>query len=162
MESSDNRTTARLGQGFDRSALGTPAPVHHRQLTFQVVPPNGLLPAEAPGLRFWQVVLSPVKGQTDTLALELHAPVVLGSSPEPAAYVDINLAHWGGYEHGVSRRHLMLRPTPSRLYALDMHSTNGTYVNGLPLGVGWAYAIQDGDLLTLGSLHIRVAVVQRP
>lgn len=130
-------------------------------LDFQVVPHAGASAADgAPG---WRVILVPVSLSAPPLALDLRGDVVLGSNDEsPGEDPDVNLAVWQGYQQGVSRRHLMLRPGPSKLFVMDLRSTNGTQINGLPLGVGWAYALQDGDLISMGRLHLRVHIVERP
>lgn len=111
----------------------------------------------------WQVVLSPV-GHTDhPLALELQGDVVVGSAPvgdqeEP----DINLAARYGDTRDISPRHFMLRPTPSKLFLLDLHSESGTFVNTIRLGTGWAYSLQENDLIGLGSFWIKLLVIRRP
>lgn len=110
----------------------------------------------------WRVIIAPVRQSHQPLALEILGDTTIGSSMDGQPSPDVNLADWHGYDQGVSRLHLMLRPSPSKLFLLDLRSTNGTTVNGLPLGVGWAYALQDGDVVTLGSLQIRLGVVQRP
>ena len=87
---------------------------------------------------------------------------IVGSNPEPHADLDVNLVSFDGWMRGVSRRHLMLRPSLNKLFVMDMRSTNGTQVNGLPLGIGWAYALKDNDLISLAKLHVRVHIVQSP
>jgi hypothetical protein len=114
----------------------------------------------------WQVLVMPAEATGEPIALELHGDVILGSDRRMDGSLeddmDVNLAAWGGYDYGVSRRHLMLRPSSSKLFLMDLRSTNGTHVNGLPLGIGWAYALKDADLVTLGQLHIRFRIIQRP
>jgi pSer/pThr/pTyr-binding forkhead associated (FHA) protein len=56
----------------------------------------------------------------------------------------------------------MLRPSLHKLFILDLRSTNGTHINGLPLGVGWAYALKDSDLITLAQLHLRFRLYRTP
>ena len=96
------------------------------------------------------------------MALELRGDIVIGSSSDPEPDLDVNVADWRGEEHGVSRRHCRLRPTNSNLFIIDLESTNGSHLNGIELGEGQARALQDGDLITLGRLHLRVIVVQSP
>ena len=55
-----------------------------------------------------------------------------------------------------------MRPTPTKLFLLDLRSTNGTTINGLPLDVGWAYAAKDGDLISLGTLNFVLSIVEGP
>ena len=52
---------------------------------------------------------------------------------------------------GVSRRHLMLFRNEDRIYAEDLGSTNGTYVNEIRIKPGEPFLLQEGDLLKIGS-----------
>ena len=48
----------------------------------------------------------------------------------------------------VSRRHCLLQVTERGLLVKDLESTNGTFVNGIPMSDGY---INDGDRLSLGT-----------
>jgi hypothetical protein len=155
-----------LGRGINHPAfLSTPLGqvVQEPELVFRAVPAQ---PTERDRLQVgdvpWRIVLSLVSGTASPIALELRGDVVIGSDPEEEGNIDVNLADWQGQRLGVSRRHIMLRPNRNKLFVMDLHSTNGTHINGLPLGIGWAYALQDGDTISLARLHIRVRVVQHP
>lgn len=113
-------------------------------------------------VRPWQILLMPTNSPRDFFALELLGDVVLGSNDLGEDGLDINLAGLGGYDRGVSRRHLLLRPTREKLYVIDLHSTNGTSVNGMPSPVGEAHPLRDGDLLSLGQLHLQFKISHRP
>jgi len=110
----------------------------------------------------WRILISPVGMTADWLALELLGDCMIGSNPEPNADLDVNLVGYDGWSRGVSRRHAMLRPSRNKLFIMDMRSTNGTQINGLPLGIGWAYALKDNDMISLAKLHLRVRILQRP
>jgi len=110
----------------------------------------------------WHVVIMPTEAPRDFLALELLGDTVIGSNDLSEVNLDVNLAAFHGYDYGVSRRHVLLRPTRDKLYAIDLHSTNGTAVNGMPSPVGEAHALRDGDLLSLGCLHLQIKVARRP
>lgn len=112
--------------------------------------------------RHWRIILTPLGITGKPLPLEIRGDVVIGAHPEANGKLDVNIAQWRGGEQGVSRRHIMLRPSRNKLFVMDLKSTNGTHINGLPLGVGWAYALKDGDLMTLGRLHVRVRLTQGP
>lgn len=130
-------------------------------IEFESVPTGSGRNGYGRGQRRWHVLLQPATNAGGQFrALEIRGDVVIGSNAEADDSLDINLAEWKGFELGVSRRHLMVRPGPNKLFVMDLRSTNGTQINGLPLGVGWAYALQDGDLITLGRLHVRVAYMQ--
>jgi hypothetical protein len=110
----------------------------------------------------WRINLLPVGNGDDALSLELHGDIVIGANSEESAGVDVNLEDWQASSQGVSTRHVMLRPTHSKIYIMDLRSSSGTAINGLPLGVGWAYALQHNDTITLGHLNLRFRVVQQP
>jgi hypothetical protein len=124
--------------------------------------PSASAPSISSGPGGWRIVLSPLGQKTAPLGLEVCGDVVLGLGDKPDGGPDVSLSDWQGYRRGVSRRHLMLRPGHHKLFVMDLRSTNGTQINGLPLGVGWAYALQDSDVVTLGKLNVRVRIIQRP
>jgi hypothetical protein len=129
------------------------------QSDFRVVPrvcvnsPEGML---------WRIVLSPYLDELPLLPLEIRGDVVVGLRTQETPTVDVDLKKWNGYYLGVSRRHVCLRPTWKRLYIFDLSSTNGTYLNGVLLGPSRALALADGDVLTLGHMHIGVSLLARP
>lgn len=51
---------------------------------------------------------------------------------------------------GVSRRHLRLWAEDGRLYAMDLKSTWGSWLNGMPMKPGLAYLLESGDTVRLG------------
>jgi hypothetical protein len=141
--------------------FATPGP--GGEMAFTVVPEevsdrDRALAAQPP----WRVTLTYVQNPDKILALELHGDVTLGSSDQPDAELDVNLLDMEEKEQSVSGRHIKLRPGKDRLFVLDLGSRNGTYANGSPITPTSAYALQDGDLLTLGRLHLRAKIVQRP
>lgn len=68
-----------------------------------------------------------------------------------AAMADIPLP-----EEGVSRLHLRLEVNEKGLAAVDLGSTNGSFLNSRPLTPSYGYPLADGDTLTIGSLNLRV------
>lgn len=107
----------------------------------------------------WQIIVLPTEGEHPAMALEVYDDVIFGSSKSNPASVDINLYDWGGREKGVSRRHMLLRPTPSALYIVDLESTNGTLVNGLPLAGNQSRALESGDMISMGELTVRIKIL---
>ncbi len=92
--------------------------------------------------------------------LDVNDEIVLGRGDDAANLVSFDA--YDGDELGVSRRHAMLRPTESRLYIVDLGSTNGTWLNGRSIGVNTPYSLSNGDLLMLGKLEFIVRIVERP
>jgi diguanylate cyclase (GGDEF)-like protein len=75
-------------------------------------------------------------GLTDT-------PVVLGRGND----CDIRIN-----DHSVSRRHARIQPGADGYYAVDLQSTNGTFVNDIPASI---CKLKDGDYLRVGNCIYR-------
>lgn len=110
----------------------------------------------------WRIVLTSAEKADQGMALELHGDVVFGSTSDADPAPDVSLEEWQGEQLGVSPRHMLVRPTLERLFVIDLQSTNGTFVNGALLGVNQAQVLEDGDLLTLGGLHLGLRIARRP
>jgi hypothetical protein len=110
----------------------------------------------------WRVQLTMVDDLVRHLTVSIDADAVLGAYPPGDPRVDISLADWGAMEHGVSRRHAVLRVKDNHLLLIDLGSTNGTYLNTVPVTSGWARPVSDGDLLSLGDLDVWVHILERP
>jgi pSer/pThr/pTyr-binding forkhead associated (FHA) protein len=76
-----------------------------------------------------------------------HFPFVLGRS----ASCDHRVVHCM-----VSRRHAELKTEDDGVLVQDLHSSNGTYVNGLRVKEG--AVVRDGDEIHLGCVSYRVAL----
>jgi diguanylate cyclase (GGDEF)-like protein len=75
-------------------------------------------------------------------ALSDH-PVVLGRGAD----CDIRIN-----DHSVSRRHARIQPGADGYYAVDLQSTNGTFVNDVPASIT---KLKDGDYLRIGNCIYR-------
>jgi two-component system, cell cycle response regulator len=71
------------------------------------------------------------------------SPVVLGRGSD----CDIRIN-----DHSVSRRHARLQPGADGYYAVDLQSTNGTFVNDVPASI---CKLKDGDYLRVGNCIYR-------
>lgn len=72
-----------------------------------------------------------------------ETPLVLGRGSD--CEIRIN-------DHSVSRRHARIQPGADGYYAVDLQSTNGTYVNDVPASM---YKLKDGDYLRVGNCIYR-------
>jgi diguanylate cyclase (GGDEF)-like protein len=70
-------------------------------------------------------------------------PVVIGRGSDS----DIRIN-----DHSVSRRHARIQPGADGYYAIDLQSTNGTFVNSTPAAM---YKLKDGDYLRVGNCIYR-------
>jgi diguanylate cyclase (GGDEF)-like protein len=72
-----------------------------------------------------------------------ETPLVIGRGNES----DIRIN-----DHSVSRRHARIQPGADGYYAIDLHSTNGTFVNDATASM---YKLRDGDYLRVGNCIYR-------
>lgn len=96
-------------------------------------------------------------GTDINLKYDLKEPLTLGrdkSATEAENHVD--LTPYGALKRGVSRQHLRLSRAAVTLMAEDMGSRNGTFLNGEKLPSARSQVICNGDVLTLGTLTIKV------
>jgi signal transduction histidine kinase len=109
----------------------------------------------------WQVRFDLTTDASVSFGLEINGEVVFGRGPGGSGHFD--LIPYGAHEHGVSRRHLILRPTHSKLFVIDLGSTNGTYRNGADVTkMDGPCMLQSGDTLTLGGLEFAATIIKRP
>lgn len=133
------------------STLGEPA-----NINFDPVP-HSVTPDHAPA---WRVRLGLASDSNVQFGLEINGEVLLGRDVEKPGFIDLK-KHFSELQ-GVSRRHLMLRPTATNLYAIDIGSTNGTWRNGRSIGINNPTPLSNGDILDLGGLQILINIVDRP
>jgi signal transduction histidine kinase len=109
----------------------------------------------------WRVRFDLTTDASVSLGLEINGEVVFGRGPSGPEHLD--LIPYGAHEHGVSRRHAILRPTHSKLFVIDLDSTNGTFHNGIDIReMNGPCILHSGDTLTLGGLEFAVTIVKRP
>ena len=96
--------------------------------------------------------LNVIRSRTDLgIYVFIDGPVVVGRDPE----CNIPLQ-----DLGVSRRHMMISPTPSGEFVLtDLKSTNGTRVNGMP--VAQNCVLKDGEKIIVGGTVLRFGLADQ-
>ncbi len=111
----------------------------------------------------WRVELELyAQDQRMVVGLDLYGDLILGRGESHPGRIILDLDAYGAHSLGVSREHVMLRPTPTRLFAIDQGSTNGTTVNGVTSGRGVATELHNEDLLALGNLVLMVHIRAKP
>lgn len=95
------------------------------------------------------------------VGLDINGEVILGRGQDGIDFVGL-FDPQEAELLGISRRHALIRPTESKLYVVDLESTNGTYLNGRSIGVNMPYSLSDGDRLMLGRLEVIVNILERP
>jgi pSer/pThr/pTyr-binding forkhead associated (FHA) protein len=94
-------------------------------------------------------------------AFQFDAPgvegYVIGRTDEVSALIpDIDLTNAGGRARGISRRHAALVRYHGATHLLDLHSVNGTYLNGKRLQPDVPHPLNSGDELRFGTLDLRI------
>jgi len=86
-------------------------------------------------------------------------PFILGrGSTTPNGEQKIDLDSLPGAAEGISRNHALLKLTEGVLYVQDYNSTNGTFVDKTELYPMRSYAVENGSLLMLGKVKIKVKI----
>lgn len=129
-------------------------------LTYHPVPSN-YKSVEEP--KRWRIRLNfAAPAPTITVGLDIYADVILGRGSKAGNSPDVDLTNLNASNLGVSRRHAMLRPTLNRLFLIDRQSTNGSFVNTIPIGKGMAQRLNTGDTVSLAGLTFEVEIVLTP
>lgn len=71
---------------------------------------------------------------------------------------DIDLSPYGGYEQGVSRLHATILINEIGAMLTDLGSVNGTEINGKEIPVHRSQHLNNGDVLTLGKMKMKVII----
>jgi signal transduction histidine kinase len=106
----------------------------------------------------WRVRLELSTDPSEGLNVRLTGDVVLGSENGKTNVIDFS--PFNARELGVSRRHAWVWTTGTGLFAVDLHSTNGTTLNGEKLKPGTPYQLCNGDVLSLGRLELVVRIIR--
>jgi pSer/pThr/pTyr-binding forkhead associated (FHA) protein len=102
---------------------------------------------------------------SEQAAFQIESPgtqgYIIGRSDESSEYQpDIDLAGYNAREEGVSRRHAALVRYQGITQLLDLHSVNGTYINGKRLAADTLHPVQSGDKIRLGNLELTFIQVE--
>ncbi len=129
--------------------------------------PLGDKPKTAPERsRLFRAVINPIPTKirfiapdmSSALSVPVEPYLVLGRKEGIHDHdVHVDLGKFGAYKHGVSHVHAMILTVNNRVTLKDMHSMNGTAVNGHRLSASKEVFLNHGDKITLGKLTIMVA-----
>ena len=101
-----------------------------------------------------------VEGQSSPAYIDSKGDFVLGRKSGKTSEILLDLAPFGGYALGLSRRHAVIRPTEHGYDMLDLGSVNGTWLNDEKLIPHRSYPLPSGSHLRLGRM--RLFVLYRP
>lgn len=102
-----------------------------------------------------QIALA-VEGADASLILAGKFEYLLGREGQGQPPPDVDLTPYGGREKGVSRRHASLRVDGKQLLLMDLHSANGTRLNGEPVTPQEPIRLLDGDEIRMGKLSVHI------
>ncbi|MBZ0298794.1 MAG: FHA domain-containing protein [Anaerolineae bacterium] len=98
-----------------------------------------------------------------SLKMRLEKPLVVGRIDKNGdIQPDLDLGPYGAEQAGVSRRHVSLHGDDRALYATDLNSGNGTFINGARLEADKPYLLKQEDELRLGRMKIDVRAIISP
>jgi hypothetical protein len=97
-----------------------------------------------------------VDGHSMPAYIDPEGEFVVGRKAGTTSELLLDLAPFGGYSLGVSRRHIFLRQTGDGYEVLDLGSVNGTWLNEQRLAPHQAYPLPSGSHLRLGRMRILV------
>lgn len=91
------------------------------------------------------------------IKLPIESEIIIGrADPSVGFRPHLDLSDKGGLEKGVSRRHLRLFRQGKRVYAEDLGSYNGSFINNIRLLPFTPQAIASGDELRLGGEILKI------
>jgi pSer/pThr/pTyr-binding forkhead associated (FHA) protein len=90
-----------------------------------------------------------VQSQT-LLEIPQNLPVIHIGKPNDLVPPDIDVSGFANAEI-VSRTHANIRPEGDAYYIEDVGSSNGTYINNIPLPKGNRHRLRPGDRIALGK-----------
>jgi len=101
-------------------------------------------------------------GRYTEIAPSQNKPLLLGRSHKSLPIQpDIDLTPFLSEQHGVSRRHALIRLRDLRLEMQDLNSTNGTGINGFRFRPKETHEIRNGDTITLGRVRIKILFMSK-
>ena len=97
-----------------------------------------------------------VDGHSMPAYMDSQAEFVLGRSAGPTSETLLDLAPFGGYSLGLSRRHALIRRTADGYEVMDLGSVNGTWLEEEKLAPQKSRPLLSGSHMRLGRMRIFV------
>ena len=110
----------------------------------------------------WYIELRNLGKANQSVGLIIAGDVILGRGSGAEDSADFDIEQYAHPDDGISRRHVMFRPSESCLYLLDVGSTNGSMLNGLPITRSQIRALSDNDTITLGKFSFTLKITGKP
>jgi hypothetical protein len=97
-----------------------------------------------------------LEGLINPAYIDSKGEFVIGRKQGETSEELLDLAPWGGYHLGLSRRHAIIRRAGDEYEILDLGSVNGTWLNDERLVPNKSYPLASGSHLRLGSMRLFV------
>jgi pSer/pThr/pTyr-binding forkhead associated (FHA) protein len=92
--------------------------------------------------------------QTQPLEIRPEDEFFIGRLTEETKEKVVDLTSYNAFDMGVSRRHLMIKRAGKGYNAIDLFSTNGTWVNEVNLVPQNPFPLKSGSQIRLGKMRI--------
>lgn len=113
-------------------------------------------------LRPWRLAFV-LKDAGVRIVSDVTEALILGRiSPDGSDIPVIDLRPFDADDSGVSRKHLMIRVENDGVYATDLQSANGTFINGKRMDPNTSYPIYHHDVLVIGLMQIVIELLIDP
>ena len=106
------------------------------------------LPAPVRGISFF------LFGKTEPFVTRAEDTIYLGRLENETTDVIIDLNPLDGFNHGVSRKHAVIKRVGAQYEITDLFSSNGTFLNGQRLLPPKGYPLTSGAVIQLGRLKL--------
>lgn len=97
-----------------------------------------------------------LEGVFNPAHVDTKGEFVIGRRVDEPSEDLLDLAPFGGYHLGLSRRHAVIRRTEAGYEVIDLGSVNGTWLNNERLVPHRSYPLTSGSHLRLGSMRLIV------
>lgn len=97
-----------------------------------------------------------VDGHSMPAYIDTQTEFILGRKVGTTSEILLDLAPFGGYSLGLSRRHAVIRQTRDGYELMDLGSVNGTWLNEERVTPHKAYPLPSGSNLRLGRMRLLV------
>jgi len=120
--------------------------------SYATPPPTATTRLDAPGVTFGPRLI--VMGTGAMLSIPHKDEVLIGRGDPHATPPDVDLGPYGGGQAGVSRHHARMLRGPEGFLLDDLNSTNGTFVNSVPVTPGQPVRLRGGDAILCGQFSL--------
>lgn len=117
--------------------------------------------------RPWRIILDMCRTGYEedlTIGLDLYGDIILGRSHnDEEGRITLDLSKYDTRRLGVTRHHVLIRPSSDAIYIIDMGSKNGTSINNdSSIPSHTATQVHDGDLINLGKVvSFRINIISQ-